>query len=138
MSLTYNFGPRTSGAQPDGDAAIAYHDTARTPHTLCFVSTSGARLLLHYSHLISLAFLPQSGKISLNFNSHLVTLEGTGLHDLFDALAAQQPKFIRETATRYAGLEETGPLVTRIAAHDKSAKPVPPPPQSGASGGSET
>lgn len=135
MSLTFNFGQRKSG---DGDAAIAYHDTARMPHTLCFISASGARLLLHYSHLISMAFLPQSGKISLNFSSYLVTLEGNGLHDLFDALAAQKPKSIRETETRYAGLEGTGPLVTRITAHDKSVKPAPPPPESGASGASDT
>lgn len=133
-SLKYNFGQRASNAPPDENIAVAYHETARAPHMLCFISASGNRLVLNYSHLISLAFLPQSGKISLDFSSHLVTLEGNGLHDLFNALAAYQPKFIRETATRYAGLGESGPVVTCIKTHDKSVKPAPPP---GTSGGND-
>lgn len=83
---------------------------------LCFVWPDGKKLFLNYAYLVSGKFAADSetNTINLGFTSHLVTLKGYQLEDLFFALMEQLPRIIKAEDARYKDANESKTIVTDI------------------------
>jgi len=83
---------------------------------LCFAWPDGRKLFLNYAYLVSGEFVTdgETNTIKLAFTSHLVTLKGYGLEELYIALIEQIPRIIEEEDARYRDTSESKTMVTEI------------------------
>lgn len=86
--------------------SVHKYDSAGQSRNVCFVFKTGDRLFLNYGYLVSGEYLVAENKIILTFTSHLVTLEGIILDELFNDLMHHSPKQIIETDGRYNHLNK--------------------------------
>jgi len=96
------------------EAGLAYYTTDAHVRNVYFVLLDGKSYFLNYDNLNSGEFLPEENTITLTFTTHIVTLKGRNLSDLFTHLSAHGVREIKMIHERYAAAEETGSLVTHI------------------------
>jgi len=73
---------------------------ARRAITLDVILKTGNRWAFPYAYLVAVEF-DKSGKLTLHFTSHTVTLEGQYLEPIHEALLNQEVGFIREAERRH-------------------------------------
>lgn len=82
---------------------------------VCFVQPDGSRMFLNYGYMVSGEYSPQNNTITLGFTSHIVTLSGTDLENLFYELMFHIPKQIECANQRYSTLNENDKIhITKI------------------------
>lgn len=77
------------------------YTSSEIPRNICFVENSGRQIFFNYSFL-SNGLLDEDGrKITLEFSTHRVTLNGVKLDSLFNELLEQKVKILYCTSNRY-------------------------------------
>lgn len=105
MGLTDKFDKRNNENEkkqeghPDG---IANYETPGSGRNLCFVQPDGKRQFLNYVYLITGEYDPEASEIKLTYTTHIVTLKGYNLGELFESLVAQVAKEITCQEERYS------------------------------------
>lgn len=106
-----------TGKQNDtGDNGIAKFDKDYTGvKNLCFVSLDGKHIFVNYSYLVAGEFFPEENKIVLHFTTHVISLQGQNLENLYQDLMLHLPKIIIATNKRYSRISQSNnPVVTEI------------------------
>jgi len=78
-----------------------------------FVWPDGKREFLNYSYLVNAKYDPE-GSITLVFTSDTVTINGSGLNDLYDGILVQSIKTVFCADSRYESLNNQSIVVTEI------------------------
>lgn len=104
---------KQNDAEDDG---IAKFDKDYTGvKNVCFVLLDGKHIFLNYSYLVAGEFFPEESKITLHFTTHVITLQGRNLENLYHDLMQHLPKIIIATDGRYNGISKRiNPLVTGV------------------------
>lgn len=122
MSLTSNFDklykrhekkPEKQEGQAD---ALTNYETEGSVRNLCFVQPDGKRIFLNYAYLVSGEYDPEASIITLTYTTHVVTLRGYGLEELYESLGTHVPKKIISVGERYEAMrgEKRSEVVTDI------------------------
>ena len=90
------------------------YPTGSSVRNVCFVQADGSKIFLNYGYLVSGEFSPFDTKITLCFTSHIVTLEGIQLENLFNDLMNHIPQYIVCQDERYNAIENNKPLVNTM------------------------
>jgi hypothetical protein len=114
-------GEQNEESQPNADNQSAQQNDAFSTYPavgngrmLCFVWPDGKRVFLNYAYLISGELKqeePDGLYIILTFSSGQVTMKGTGLEVLYEALVNQSPKTILVSDSRYIQLDDSNETV---------------------------
>lgn len=78
-----------------------FYEQSGHARNVCFVLLDGYRTFLNYAYLVSGEYLPQQNRIILAFTSHLVTLTGIWLEELYYAFMHHLPKQVQCIDARY-------------------------------------
>ncbi|THF52827.1 hypothetical protein E6C50_01040 [Flavobacterium supellecticarium] len=107
-----------TGKQSDtGDNGIAKFDKDYNGvRNVCFVMLDGKHIFLNYSYLVAGEYFLEENKITLHFTTHIITLTGKNLENLYQDLMMHMAKIIIVTNDRYSGIATQGdsPIVTGI------------------------
>jgi len=93
--------------------ASAYPNVSNTRNLLLVMADSN-RKFLNYSFLISGDYLKSEGYIRLEFTTHIVTMKGLQLEQLYNALFEHRVKIIVCRDARYNALEGEGFVVNEM------------------------
>jgi hypothetical protein len=110
-------GNPTGSADAAGPDGVSVYPSP-SGRTLCLVWPEGRRFFLNYAYLVAGEFRVDGevNLIQLEFTSHLVTIQGYGLHPLFTDLLDHLPRWIEMTDPRYRETSSTERLlVTELA-----------------------
>jgi hypothetical protein len=102
------------GREADENYANAGH-----VRNICFLLADGSSIFLNYAYLVSCAYHPAQGLIILKFTSDTVSINGSGLEPLFDALFNHIPKRVEVMIERYASLTTKSICVSAIQIETK-------------------
>lgn len=116
MGLTDKFDKRNGGQKEnpkkeDGqpDEPVNYPTTGDV-RNLCFVQPDGKRQFLNYAYLISGEYDPEASEITLTYTTHIVTVKGYDLNEIYEALMGQVVKKIVAVDERYRSTRESGAI----------------------------
>ncbi|WP_286913357.1 hypothetical protein [Flavobacterium sp. UBA4197] len=84
------------------DSSIAKFETDYNGvRNVCFVLLDGKHIFLSYSYLVAGEFFPEENKIVLHFTTHVISLQGQNLENLYQDLMLHLPKVIIAINDRY-------------------------------------
>lgn len=115
MGLTDKFDKRNNEnekkqeGQPDG---IANYERPGSGRNLCFVQPDGKRQFLNYAYLVTGEYDLEASEITLTYTTHIVTLKGYNLEEMFENIMIQIVKTIKSTDPRYTN--ERDSLIIKI------------------------
>lgn len=97
-------GDPTNSDSTKQDENELFYQSSGHARNVCFVWSNEKKLFLNYAYLVSGEFNPNEEKnlITLTFSSHIVSLHGFNLENLFTALMEHLPRIIIEVDSRYA------------------------------------
>ncbi|MCY1234133.1 hypothetical protein D3C87_297780 [compost metagenome] len=82
---------------------------------LCFVQLDDSCIFLNYNYLVAGEFFSAENKIILHFTTHVITLKGHNLENLYQHIMDHLPKTIKALNDRYISLAQASfPIVTGI------------------------
>lgn len=94
------------------DKSITYFDASYTGvRNVCFVLLDGKQRFLNYNYLVSGEYLPEENKITLQFTTSTITLQGYNLEKLFQGFMQHSPKTVAVTDERYNGISQNNYFV---------------------------
>jgi len=103
----YLSGDPTKKNEPKQDENITYFDADYTGvRNVCFVQLDGKQIFLNYNYLVSGEYLPEENKITLQFTTDTITLQGYNLEKLYQDFMKHMPQNITITDERYSGISE--------------------------------
>lgn len=96
------------------------YETSGNTRNLGFVWLDGKRMFLSYSYLISCEYQPVESLLVLTFTTHIFSLKGTLLENLYDELLLQIPKTIYCVDPRYNSVLEKDQFAVNAIAIEKN------------------
>ncbi|WP_410879468.1 hypothetical protein [Myroides sp. DW712] len=82
---------------------------------VCFVLLDGKQIFLNYNYLVSGEYLPEENKITLQFTTSTIMLQGYNLEKLFQDFMQHSPKSIMAIDNRYNDLSKNNiPIIIGI------------------------
>lgn len=112
----YLSGDPTKKNEANKDENIIYFDENYIGiRNVCFVLLDGKQIFLNYNYLVSGEYLPEENKITLQFTTSTITLQGYNLEKLFQGFMQHSPKTVAVTDERYSAISQGNtPIITGI------------------------
>lgn len=112
----YLSGDPTQNTTENQDENITYFDERYTGvRNVCFVLLNGKHMFLNYNYLISGEYFPEENRITLQFTTNTVTLEGYNLKPLYQSFIEHSPKIVIRIDGRYENiLQSDNSVVIKI------------------------
>ncbi len=108
----YLSGDPTKKNEPKEDENITYFDTNYTGiRNVCFVLLDSKQIFMNYNYLVSGEYLPEENKITLQFTTSTITLQGYNLEKLFQDFMQHLPKVIVVMDERYRNILENNVFI---------------------------
>lgn len=106
--------------KPDSEANDDNYPSFGNARHIAFIWPENKVQSFNYSYLVTQSYDAAQNAIEMEFTTHVVTIKGVRLDELFYELMGQTPKYIRITDKRYnETADKSGSIVNEVIVTEK-------------------